>query len=99
MYGITDEDLAKRRRGKLLAIAVLVALLDLGLWHAARHSVADDTTATARRAEMVQISSTAQRGAGSEVAPWRLIDYASVNWDKVHVEPDPSPFCFAAYDL
>ena len=97
MSGIADEDPPNRRRGGLLAIAVLVVLLHLALWHGARRSVADDTPATARRAEMVQISSTAQSGAKSEPAPWRLIDRASVDWDKVHVEPDPSPFCFAAY--
>lgn len=98
MSGLSDEDLTVRRRGRLLAIAVLMGLLVALSWQAGHRSAAGDTPATPpSQVDMASLSPATHPGAIGEPVVWRSIDRASVEWDKTQVETDPAPFCFAAY--
>lgn len=97
MRKVSDEALARSRRGGLLMIAAMAALVPVS-WHATGRSGDDDVREIVTAGiDTARISATTRPGAGNEATPWASIDRASVDWDKAHVEPDPPPFCFAAY--
>jgi hypothetical protein len=78
----------KRRTVLMLTVAMLVGI-------AAAAGLADRSPGGADGA--IEISSLPATGAGKEAAPQALVDHSSVDWDKVRVEPDPSPVSVAAY--
>ena len=88
MAPVAPASAPKRRTGLMLTVAMLVGI-------AAAAGLAARSPGDADGA--VEISSLPATGAGNEAAPQPLIDHSSVDWDKVRVEPDPSPLSVAAY--
>jgi hypothetical protein len=85
---VASASVSNRRNGQMLAIATVVACAAAaGL---AARSPGDIDGA-------LELSFLPSAGLGHEADPQPLVDHASVDWDKVPIEPDPSPRSIAAY--
>jgi hypothetical protein len=77
-----------RRTGLMLAVAVVVGIAAAAGLVARSPGDVDGA---------LEISSPPPAGTGNEAVPQPLVDHSSVDWDKVPIEPDPSPLSVAAY--
>jgi len=85
---VASASVPNRRNGQMLAIATVIACIAAaGL---AARSPGDVDGA-------VEISLMPPAGMAHEADPQPLVDRFSVDWDKVPIEPDPSPRSVAAY--